>query len=430
MTLIAHYPLTGNTEDYSGNGNHATNYGATIDNNGKIGQCYSFTQTGSDGINIPNKNFTDLYDFTFTAWINPAGNHYHYDGAIISSGNWNSNHWSFGIRQNNNGFSCRAPVVSVESALYDFEVNKWHFVVYKREGKQISLYANNTPVYTGEVSSHTPLVSSASNTMIGRETYGSGYFSFNGKINDVRIYNHALSEKEVKEISKAKILHYTFNDFQEATSEANGLVRDISNYKNDGIIEYTSNILKSNLSRLGNNCGYFDGISKITSNQLFYDNLSQSWTVSAWVNLSDNTIGSQYLNNFNLGNRITYSTSRKALLYINRGTNDSYTYSSGIIPENEWIHVAFALNTSTLRCQIYLNGEEYGTSSNYGPTDIPYGFSSSTIFGEEFEGYLDDIRIYATDLSSEDIKKLYQSRYSLDSRGNLYINNLKEGVQV
>jgi hypothetical protein len=31
-------------------------------------------------------------------------------------------------------------------------------------------------------------------------------------INDVRIYDHALSQAEVKELSKALVVHYTFDD--------------------------------------------------------------------------------------------------------------------------------------------------------------------------------------------------------------------------
>ena len=53
-------------------------------------------------------------------------------------------------------------------------------------------------------------------------------FSFNGDINDLRIYNHALSAKEIYELSLAKVLHYDFdNPFVE---ESDNLVsiRDIT----------------------------------------------------------------------------------------------------------------------------------------------------------------------------------------------------------
>lgn len=216
MSLIAWYPLNGNTEDYSGNNYHGTILGSLSSSDGKIGPAYIFTNS-DNGVSIPNNNFNYLRDFTMTAWINPVGNHQNYDGTIISSGNWNSQHWSFGVKQDNSGFSCRNPYISSTIAPHNFTLNKWHFVVYKRQNNKLFLYANNTLVYSGTNDGYIPLVSDATNTTIGRETYGSGYFSFNGKIQDVRIYNHALTEKEIKELSKAKILHYSFDDFQEPT---------------------------------------------------------------------------------------------------------------------------------------------------------------------------------------------------------------------
>lgn len=54
--------------------------------------------------------------------------------------------------------------------------------------------------------------SAATNLTIGRETYASGHFSFNGDICDVRIYDHALSKLEVRELSKALVIHYKFDD--------------------------------------------------------------------------------------------------------------------------------------------------------------------------------------------------------------------------
>jgi hypothetical protein len=41
---------------------------------------------------------------------------------------------------------------------------------------------------------------------------------FNGKYNDIRVYDHLLTDMEIQEIARAKILYYTFDDFQEPTT--------------------------------------------------------------------------------------------------------------------------------------------------------------------------------------------------------------------
>jgi hypothetical protein len=46
---------------------------------------------------------------------------------------------------------------------------------------------------------------------LGRDSR-TGTTAFNGRLNDFRIYDHALSEKEVKEIAKGLILHYKLDN--------------------------------------------------------------------------------------------------------------------------------------------------------------------------------------------------------------------------
>jgi len=52
-------------------------------------------------------------------------------------------------------------------------------------------------------------------------------------IDDLRIYNYILSTKEIKELAKAKVLHYDFN-----IEKTNGeTIRDKSGYDNDAILD-------------------------------------------------------------------------------------------------------------------------------------------------------------------------------------------------
>ena len=214
MSLIAWYPLNGDTEDYSGNKRTAGNLGAVVNGEGKIGKSYTFSNDVS-GLTIPDFNLAGLEEYTMCAWVNPAGNHRNYNGAIISSGNWNSQAWSFGLSQDNSQIDVASNRYN-QYIDYQVPLNTWTHILSVMKGNVATVYVNG--VLVGTRSSTGLLSSDASNTCIGRETYAGGYFSFNGKLNDVRVYDHALSPKEIKETAKAKVLHYKFDDPYEETT--------------------------------------------------------------------------------------------------------------------------------------------------------------------------------------------------------------------
>ena len=60
---------------------------------------------------------------------------------------------------------------------------------------------NKNGEYVGQLTGQKAFETDATNACIARETYASGYFGFNGCVNDVRIYDHCLSAAEVHEIS-------------------------------------------------------------------------------------------------------------------------------------------------------------------------------------------------------------------------------------
>jgi len=78
------------------------------------------------------------------------------------------------------------------------------------DGTHTHLYKNGELISTATTSSW-PLSSDATITTVGRESYAGGYFSFNGCVQDLRIYDHALSPLEVKHLAQGLVLHYPLN---------------------------------------------------------------------------------------------------------------------------------------------------------------------------------------------------------------------------
>ena len=166
-----------------------------------------------NGIRIED-NFTELLngDYSVSVWVKPYGQHIHYNGSIFSSGNWNTanKRWAFGVNQNNT----KVDVLCNNYNTYldcSVPVNEWtHLVCTCGSDRIIKLYKNGE--YIGAVNREDNVFDSDYTwSAIGRESYANGYFSFNGAIQDFRLYNHCLSPMGVKELSQGLVLHYPLN---------------------------------------------------------------------------------------------------------------------------------------------------------------------------------------------------------------------------
>lgn len=216
MSLIHWWPLNGDTQDKIGGKNGTIVGTATLTETGKIGKCLSAgdgTQITA-GVSVANCNLLDelTEEYSASMWIKVHGTHVHYEGAFISSGDWNNKRWTFGINQANNRIQ---PLTNASNQNYislgkTLTNDQWYHVTTVYKGGKAYLYLDG--VLINSITATAPYQSSATNLCIGRETYASGYFSFNGDICDVRIYDHALSQAEVKELSRALVVHYTFDD--------------------------------------------------------------------------------------------------------------------------------------------------------------------------------------------------------------------------
>ncbi len=197
--LVAHYGFNGNANDSSLYKNNATVTGATLvsDRFGIPNSAYEFNGT-SNYITVPGKTTNDLTsNYTISLWLYaPTGLK---GGQVL--GKWgiggvkNAAYIltvsSTGILNvtNNDGISNYG--LSASRAI---SLDKWHHIVVRYSGDTLSLFSDNTLLdfKKGIMKAQ----SSKYNLDIGWESFGR-YQYFKGKLDDIRLYERALSESEI-----------------------------------------------------------------------------------------------------------------------------------------------------------------------------------------------------------------------------------------
>jgi signal peptidase I len=183
--------------DQSGNNNNGTIYGASW-NYGKFGRALYFDGI-DDHILVNNSPSLNVSSITLCAWTYPT--EFGTDRVIISK-NYTSGNRSYEIRFLPDG-RIRFVVILEGDVIVFFdtpvsaEPNKWNFVAATyTSGQPLRIYLNKTKyessVTTGRIqSSDIPLTVGCRSVL---------YLFFKGIIDDVRVYNRALSDKEIRSI--------------------------------------------------------------------------------------------------------------------------------------------------------------------------------------------------------------------------------------
>lgn len=149
--------------------------------------------------------------------------------------------------------------------------------------------------------------------------------------------------------------------------------------------------------------------------------LSESFTITAWVKLAEVGTGRQLLlekkdvdqgdNSTNYALYVQWTHDALALVVGDGERRVGYLSDRGLETPNEWHHIAVTFGEGKIR--FYIDGEPAGVDTttvkpcvNKGPLSIGRYVASDASPRFQLKGSLDDLRIYSTALTHEEIQQL------------------------
>jgi len=209
--LIAYYPFDGNGNDASGNGRNLTVANCSFTNGTKTsGLHFSAPTTTTDATINSYTIFTGTpqttTNFSYSIWINPDVLTRDRDMWLLGQGsNWVSSTFlalttpssasSPYYKQLFMGYGSPilGTIAKTTPSISALNTNVWQHIVATAQGKTYKFYVNGTQV--ANITNASILNFDMNNFMVGNQ-WGFGV-PFQGSIDEVRIYNRALSSNEV-----------------------------------------------------------------------------------------------------------------------------------------------------------------------------------------------------------------------------------------
>ena len=323
MSLQVWLPLNGNLNNQGLSMVDIHNSGATVDNNGKIGSCYLVDRNSKIFFNsYPWMTMKPQYNFSCFLWVKGTTS-----GWLFACSAWE--------------LMLRPSLIQVHLAgngqyparyTATFDTNTWYHLGFTWSGTEgkLRLYLNGSLVATSDVPSSASYdIASSFNIPYDGPRY----------VNDFRLYDHCLSAKEVKEISKGLVLHYKLSD---------------------PYIEPTTN----NYSGWSTSC-YNGATSKYsygTSTDMYYDNLDDvirvrmgTSSLDAWPFVFFNNITPPSNGEYRTLSFDYYPTIKDKVNFYTYNTSGTVTWiangikgTGGDIPvnTNSWNHISVTIKNT------------------------------------------------------------------------------------
>ena len=280
----------------------------------------------------------------------------------------------------------------------------WYNLTTVQDGTNINIYLNGVP--KGSFTDDAPTSNFATNLRLGN--YISGSYWWNGKIDEVGIWNKALNQSEIDALSTANapanlmalsakpIAYWPLGEFAGNSGELEGTPSGQTNswkFPNQAIKDYVFDFDGNDFIDLGNSSSL-----QITSNL----------SISAWFKI-DNSSSNSYFNivtkwissDAAWSSYVTKSTGILSFWISTNGSTQLQIHSTTNVNDGKWHHF-LGINDGT-NTKLYIDGnlEDTGTGGTI------YNSTQNVLIGKTnqnsflFSGEISNVAIWNSDQTSE-----------------------------
>lgn len=289
-SLVAYYPFNGNANDESTHQNDGVVQGATLTNDrfGNSNSAYHFNGNEAIRISTPFNGQNPFgQEISVSGWLKTTTNKTAAAVVSMHTGCHNGTNDDLFIAYINNyngqnEFQTRAyyhePIIKTdESNVTD---NQWHHFVYVMSGTNVKLYLDGVAVDSSNNAILKQYIHSPNNDLvIGNLTSNSCPFdqSFEGDIDDIRLYNRALTSNEVQ------LLHQETGTTE--VEEEVALINQVKLYPNPASSHFSLELELKGIDDI--RVVYFDMSGKVIED-MYFQNVGDRFNTSIDVDVLSN----------------------------------------------------------------------------------------------------------------------------------------------
>lgn len=416
--LVAHYSLNGNGIDETQFGNH----GAPEDDATAVTNRHDWGSNALDGAVTADNSIALQSDYTtISFWVKPNAFPPFGEVYLMSNGGWQER-WKISLPDHgkpvfttHSGGACCSDMDSGTPLALD----TWTHVVMVHDGTNDKIFLNGVLANTKSVAG--ALDKTKYPLGIGYDPIDNGSF-FDGAIDDVQIYNEALSDAEIADLYDAQSPAPVIASDLVASYPFSGNGMDETDYQNHSA---GASLGVDRFSKV-NQAAAFNGVNtEVTAANSPQLNTPYT-TVSFWVN--PNTLpatGEAFLMSHGGWQerwKISLPSHGKPVWTTNHtnGISDMDSGDGNELVAGTWTHVVMLHDGA--KDKIYMNGVMVAEKDVVGDLDnttYPFGIGYNPIDGGNwFDGLIDEVQIYKVALSDSEIADLYDAQSQPPSGGD------------